>query len=152
LEEFGARLVEAVRQRPAGEPALVAFRTFLLGEAEQLDRIANDQVALEHASANARVVLASPALQTRERQVLAGIATALAAALDGRTAGPVRHAVANALLGVHTALLDYARERLAGAESPRTIAADVRTHTAEALALLEHGLGDFASESADRRG
>ena len=92
LEEFGARLVEAVRQRPAGEPALVAFRTFLLGEAEQLDRIADDRVALEHASANARVVLASPALQTRERQVLAGIATALAAALDGRTrrSGPAR--------------------------------------------------------------
>jgi AcrR family transcriptional regulator len=152
LEEFGARLVEAVRRRPAGEPALVAFRTFLLGEAEQLDRIGNDQVALEHASANARVVLASPALQTRERQVLAGIATALAAALDGRTSGPVRHAVANALLGVHTALLDYARERLAGPERPKTIGADVRARTVEALALLEHGLGDFASDTADRRG
>ena len=152
LEEFGARLVEAVRQRPAGEPALVAFRTFLLDEAEQLDRIGNDQVALEHASANARVVLASQDLQTRERQVLAGIATTLAAALDGRTSGPVRHAVANALLGVHTALLDYARERLAGPESPQTIGADVRARTVEALALLEHGLGDFASDTADRRG
>jgi hypothetical protein len=52
---------------------------------------------------------------------------------------------ANALIGVHRALIDHVRRQvLAGDESAR-LAADVRRLTTEALGLLEHGLRDYAA-------
>jgi hypothetical protein len=49
--------------------------------------------------------------------------------------------VANALIGVHRALIGYThRQALAGVEN-RRIARNLRTHGKRALALLEHGLG-----------
>ena len=144
LEVFGAQLVAAVRERPAGEPALSAFRAFLLDDGGQLDRIAaGDADALAGARTTARVVAASPALQARERQALLGIAAELAAEL-GDPADPVCRAAANALMGVHVALLEYVRDRLLADDHASTIAADVREHGARAFALLERGLRDFA--------
>src|SRR5438094_9571322 len=63
LEAFGAQLVEAISSRPAGEPALVAFRRYLLrpsGLLAQLD--AHDPQALKRLRTVHRVIAASPAL------------------------------------------------------------------------------------------
>ncbi|MDN5918769.1 MAG: TetR/AcrR family transcriptional regulator [Pseudonocardia sp.] len=162
LEAFGARLVEAVRDRSAGEPALAAFRAFVLGTGGRLDRIAEGDLAtLDQMRTTARVIAASAALRGREQQVHAGIAAALAGALTAEHEGaadhdrgaaehaaggdlpvdPVPRAVANALLGVHTALVDYSRHRLLADDRPAEIAADVRAYGERAFALLEHGLG-----------
>lgn len=59
-------------------------------------------------------------------------------------AGPVARAVANALMGVHIALIDYARQRLLSDERPTAVAAAVRAHGERAFGLLEHGLRDVA--------
>lgn len=49
--------------------------------------------------------------------------------------------IANALIGLHRALIDYVqRQALAGVPN-RRIAQNLRTHGKRALALLEHGLG-----------
>ena len=145
LEAFGARLVAAVRDRPHGESALAAFRTELLADAGQLDRIAEgDAEALDRARTTARVILASPALQARERQVLLGIATELAEAIGPVAADPVPRAAANALMVVHIALVEYTRARLSADDRPAELAADVRARAVEAFALLEHGLATFA--------
>ena len=145
LEAFGARLVAAVRDRPDGESALAAFRTELLADAGQLDRIAEgDAEVLDRARTTARVILASPALQARERQVLLGIAAELAEAIGPVAADPVPRAAANALMGVHIALVEYTRARLSAADRPAELAADVRARAVEAFALLEHGLATFA--------
>src|SRR5688572_29849707 len=78
LEAFGARLVDAVRDRPAGQPTLVAVRASLLGASGQLGRIAEgDPAALEQARTTARIISSSPALRAREQQVLARIAADL---------------------------------------------------------------------------
>jgi hypothetical protein len=63
----------------------------------------------------------------------------------GATPGDVEPwAVANALLGVHRALIDYVRRRtLAGARAPK-IARDLRAQAKRAFALMERGLGDYA--------
>ena len=48
--------------------------------------------------------------------------------------------VANALLGLQRAMIDYVRGRVGSGDDVGGLAADVRKLTAEAFALLEHGL------------
>jgi AcrR family transcriptional regulator len=151
LEAFGARLVEAVGTRAPGEPVLVAFRRFLLeSEGGLLAQVeAGDAEALERLRTASRVIAASPALLARERQVLAGYADDLARTLAAETATPDddlrAQAAANALMGVHRALIDYTRGRILADEQPARLAADVRRLGARAFALLEHGLGDYGA-------
>jgi hypothetical protein len=58
---------------------------------------------------------------------------------------PRPQVTANALIGVHRALLGYVRQRiLAGHDSLPDLARDVRAHGETALALLAHGLGSYA--------
>jgi AcrR family transcriptional regulator len=150
LETFGDQLVDAVRSRPPGTPALAAFRAHVLGLGGQLDRIAaGDRAALEQMRTTARVISSSSALRMREKIVLAEMADSLTEALvagrspDGTDTAPdpVARSVANALMGVHSALLSHARERLLADDRPTEIAADVRAYGERAFALLEHGLG-----------
>jgi AcrR family transcriptional regulator len=149
LEAFGADLVEAVAARPAGEPALAAFRRHLLGAGGLLAQAeAGDGQALERLRTMNRVIAASPALQARELQAFAGTAAALAdrlAAGSGATPGDLDAQVAaNALVGVQRALVDYTRRRVLAEERPAGLAADVRARAERAFALLEDGLGGYA--------
>jgi AcrR family transcriptional regulator len=153
LEAFEARLVDAIRTRPAGEPALVAFRRYLresgglLAQAE-----AGDRQALERLRTMNRVIAASPALLAREQQTIARTADALAALFAAETAGPAGEVAvqvaANALMGVNQALIRYTRRRVLADEEPAGLAADVHRHADRALALLEHGLGGYAPKPA----
>ena len=58
---------------------------------------------------------------------------------------------ANALMGVHRALLDEVRRRVLAGEEPARLAAAIRAFTIQALALLEHGLGDYGAGAPARR-
>jgi AcrR family transcriptional regulator len=143
LEAFGDRLIAAVRDRPAGAAVLPAFRDVVLGSGGQLERIAaGDRAALEHARTTARVISASPALRARERQALAAIAGELAAVL-GPPGDPVAQAIANALMGVHGALIEYARRRLLADDRPAAIAADLQAAGERAFDHLDRGLAGF---------
>ena len=51
--------------------------------------------------------------------------------------------VANALLGLQRAMVDYVRGRVGSGDDLGGLAADVRKLTAEAFALLEHGLAGY---------
>ncbi len=128
LESFGTRLTGAVSARPAGEPALVAFRRALLAEGGLIAQAASgDPEALARLRTVNRIVAASPAL--------------LAA-----PPGDLRpQAAANAMVGVHRALVDYVRGRILADDEPARLAADVRRLTTEAFGLLEHGLRDYAA-------
>ena len=149
LEAFGADLVEAVAGRATGEPALAAFRRQLLGAGGLLAQVgAGDDQALERLRTMNRVIAASPALQARERQTIAGTADALAGLLvaeGGDDADQVSaQAAANALLGVQRALIDFTRRWLLAGDDPARLAAEVRRRAEAAFALLEHGLGGYA--------
>ncbi len=150
LESFGARLTDAVGARPAGEPALEAFRRALLAEGGLLAQVeAGDGDALARLRTVNLIVADSPALLAREHQAMSRSADALAALLAAETgapAGDLRPQVAaNALIGVHRALVDYTRRRVAADHELARLAADVRKVTAEAFELLEHGLRDYAA-------
>jgi AcrR family transcriptional regulator len=149
FESFSTRLADAVRDRDPGEPALAAFRRALLEEGGLLAQAeAGDEEALARLRTVNRVIADSPALLAREQQALARSAADLATLLAAETGAPgddLRPQVmANALLGLQRAMIDYVRRRVGSGESLGGLAADIRKLTAEALALLEHGLADYA--------
>ena len=157
LEEFGARLVEAIAGRAEGEPAMAAFQRYvreaggLLGRAE-----AGDEEAVERLRTMHRTIAASPALQAREQRALTGYANALAELLATETGAPrgdVRaRTAANAMVGVQRALIDYVRERVLAGDKLDRLAADVRRRSDEAFALLGDGLGDYGRAGWVRSG
>ena len=81
------------------------------------------------------------------QQAMVRSARDLAALLAAETgAGPddLRpQVVANALLGLQRAMIDYVRGRVGSGGDLGGLAADVRKLTAEAFALLEHGLAGY---------
>ena len=145
LEAFEDRLLAAVRDRPDGQGVVAAFAAFLLGEggALALDAPEDQTRRLREMT---RVIVASPALLARERLVFDRYARTLADLIAEETGAPVgdvrSRVVANALLGLHRALIDLVREQaLAGTPVDR-VREEVRRRTEEGAALLERGLGD----------
>src|SRR3954468_20410985 len=141
LEAFEQELLSAIRDRPRGESALAAFGGFVTTPRGLL--AAKDPEAVERLAGFTRVIVESPALLARERQIFEGYAASLAALLareTGAREGDVEPWVAaNAMMGVHRAVVEYSRERIAaGARNPGLLR-DVRAQAQRALALLEDG-------------
>jgi AcrR family transcriptional regulator len=146
LQSFEDELLATIREREPGESALAAFGRFLVAQRGLLAK--QDPEAREQLAALTRMITESPALQAREQQIFAGYTASLAAALaeeTGADAADLRSWVAaNAMMGVHRALVQHARRRVVeGMRHPR-LAEEVRARANEALALLEQGLGGYA--------
>lgn len=147
LETFQDQLLTAIRNRPSGDTVIAAFERFIL-EPRGLLADTDDESARQLVAVT-RMIAASPALQAREQQILAGYTGALAELIADETrasAGDLRpYVVANALIGVHRSLIGYVRQQLEdGAGDRRRLARAVRDRGEKALALLAHGLGDYA--------
>ncbi len=144
MEAFEEKLLGAVRERRPGQSALGAFAEFM----EATYGVLAERTATGELKTITRVITRSPSLLAREQQVFARYTAALAALLAEETgvgADDVQPWVAaNALMGVHRAVLDYVRRRtLAGARGVR-LAREVDVQTKQALATLAHGLEDYA--------
>src|SRR5262249_22789020 len=152
---FEDQLLTAIRERPAGRTVIAAFADFVL-EPRGLLAVEDDTAARELIGVT-RMIAASPALLAREQQILArytdSLARLIAEETGARAGDPRPYVVANALIGVHRALISYVREQL-GADplDRRRLARRVRRHGEEALALLSQGLGEYATkrERGDR--
>jgi AcrR family transcriptional regulator len=149
LGAFEEELLTTIREREQGEPALEAFGRFLLAQRGLLGR--QDPEARERLAKLTRTILDSPDLLAREQQIFARYTDSLAALLaeeQGAKPGDARPWVAaNAMMGVHRAVVAFARRRvLEGARHP-ALAREVRQRTEQALALLAQGLGDYAPRS-----
>jgi AcrR family transcriptional regulator len=146
LQSFEDELLATIRERAPGEPALAAFRRFLLAQRGQLGK--PDEEARRQLTALTRMITESPALLAREEQIFGGYTASLATLLAEETsAGPadVRPWVAaNAMMGVHRALVHHARRRVVEGVRHSRLAAEVRARAEEALALLEEGLERYA--------
>jgi AcrR family transcriptional regulator len=145
LESFEAELLDAVRDRRPGEPVLAAFGRFVLEPRGLLAK--QDPAARERLTAITRMIAESPALLAREQQIFARYTASLAAVLTEETGGRADDVepwvVANALMGVHRAMVAYSRRRIAsGASGPR-LGREVRAQGRRALAALEEGLGGY---------
>jgi AcrR family transcriptional regulator len=146
LQSFEDELLATIRDREPGEPALAAFRRFLLAQRGLLGK--QDPQAREELAALTRMITESPALLAREEQIFAGYTASLAALLAEETSADVADlrpsVAANAMMGVHRALVRHARRRVVeGVRHPK-LAAEVRTRAEEALALLDAGLEAYA--------
>jgi len=154
LEGFGERLVAAVDSRPPGEPVLDAVRNFLTEPAGLLAQVeAGEGEAVVRLRTVNRMVADSPTLRAREQQAIADATAALAARLTAEeSTGPggavTAYVAANALMGVHRALIDLVRRRVLADEAIDRLAADVRAYGAEAFALLARGFADYGVRPA----
>jgi AcrR family transcriptional regulator len=146
LESFEEELLATIREREPGESVLAGFGRFIRAPRGMLGKF--DPEARERLTALTRMITQSPALLAREQQVFAGYTASLAALIAderGADADDIEPWVAaNAMMGVHRALVDYARRRiLEGARHPR-LAREILAQSDQALTLLERGLGDYA--------
>jgi len=147
LEAFEEELLTAVRGRKRGESVLAAFGRFL---SEPRGLLASDDPeVVEELAAIVRVIAESPSLLAREQQIYLRYTASLAAVLaqeSGADADDVRPwIVADTLIGIHQALVDYSRRQiLAGMRNPE-LRRRVRRQTRSALNLLAKGLADYGA-------
>jgi AcrR family transcriptional regulator len=147
LETFEDQLLTAIRDRPPGQTVIAAFGEFILEPRGLL--ATNDAAAAGELIAVTRMIAASPTLLAREQQIFARytdtLAQLIAIETGSRADDPRPYVVANALIGIHRALISYVRERLdAGASDRRRLARQARSRGEKALALISDGLGDYA--------
>lgn len=158
LEAFEERLLTAIRDRAPAQGVLSAFAGFLLGEGGVLamDRPGGDRRATAQIRAITRIITGSEALLARERQVFDHYARTLADLLADDTGAQrgdvVCQVVANALLGLHRALIDYVRDQSLSGASAARIRTGVQREAERAIAALERGLADFGVREASKAG
>jgi AcrR family transcriptional regulator len=145
METFEEELLSTIRERAPGESVLAAFGRFARQPRGMLGKY--DEETRERLAALTRTIVESPALLAREQQIFAGYTDSLAVLIaEEQRAKPsdIRPwVVANAMMGVHRALVAFARRRiLDGARHPR-LSREVLAEADGALALLEQGLGDY---------
>lgn len=143
MEAFEARLVDAVRERPAGEPVLDAFaRPIDTGFDNLLDP---DRAPIIARSAT--LIAASPALQTREREVVARCTRALAHVLAAEAGvdevDVEAWTVASALMSAHRALVAFVRSRVLAGVRGEQLVAEARAEADRAFARLMRGVGGY---------
>jgi AcrR family transcriptional regulator len=141
-----AALLDAVRNRPAGESVAAAAGTFvvsavsLLGTPEAADGVA----------AMARVIRGSRTLLVREREILAELTGALAGLVAEETRAQPGALepwlAAHAVTGLYAGLLELARDRVLAGVSGRELAAELRARGRRGLALLQFGLAGYAKK------
>lgn len=148
MQRFEETLVEAVRERPPGESFLGAFRRFI---DEGADRLAIRAVGPTIATA-ARIIEGSATLRSREREIIADATDDLAALIAKETGGPHGDlepwVVANALMGVHQAIVSHVRVEATAGRSGPALAAGARAQLQRMSATLERGLGDYGVRPA----
>jgi AcrR family transcriptional regulator len=155
MESFEEEMIEAVRQRTDGESVVDAFGRFVLQRRGML--AADDDQSATDLQKLTLVITNSSSLQAREREIFERYTHSLATLItdeNGRHSDSIEPWVmANALIGVHRALLEYVRrEVLAGARNPG-LARKVQARGKRALELLARGLGsDEAQPSLWTRG
>ena len=147
MESFEEELLAAVRGRAERESVIAAFGRFLLEQRGLLAK--HEPEAREQLVRISRMIEESPALRAREEQVLAGYTASLAAVLaeeTGARADDIEPRVAaNAMMGVHRALIDYVRRRIVAGELTPRLSREVRAQAKQALALLERGLAEYGT-------
>jgi AcrR family transcriptional regulator len=141
MEHFETRLVDAVRSRAVGESPLLAFRRVIV---EGGDRLAQDEVA-DLIAAAGRIVEASPALQAREREIVAEHTGQLAELLASER-GTAPHdvdaeVVAGTLMTVHRVLVEDVRRAVLEGTRGTALAERLRRNAEQAFDRIEHGLG-----------
>jgi AcrR family transcriptional regulator len=151
MEAFEDELLACVRDRPAGESIAAAFARFVLRPRGFLG--SRDEASARYLIAVSKMIAASPALQAREREILARYTASLAELIAADTAADpddVRPwVVARALIGTHQSLIEFVRRHLAeDSVDPVGLAREVWARGRQAMDQLEQGLADYGAKAA----
>jgi AcrR family transcriptional regulator len=142
LESFEDELLAAIREREDGESVPRAFGRFILRRRGLLAE--RDPDARERLVEITRMITESPALLARERQIFDRYTDSFARVLVGEVGAKaddvLPRVIANALMGVHRALIDYSRDRILADVPSERIVRELRTRGERAIAALEEGL------------
>jgi len=146
MQFFEERLLDAVRNRRPGESVLEAFRRPIF---EGFKRLAGDE-APAAIIASGTVIRGSPALETREREIVANYTRQLAdllASEAGVKPGDVEAmGVASALMGVQRALVAFVRGSVLAGRRGEKLTAEARSQATRAFARLEKGLSEYGKK------
>lgn len=147
MDRWEQELLDAIRERPPGESVLTAFTRFL-SQPRGLIARQDPESARRLAQLN-RMVADSPALRAREEQTFTHYTDSLAAVIAENTEKDARDVcpwvAANAMMGIHRALITHVRQRiLAGAPPPS--ADELAELAATASGLLADGLAEYATK------
>ena len=151
MEAFEDELLASVRDRPAGESIVAAFARFVLRPRGFLG--APDEDSARFLIAVSKMIAASPALRSREREILARYTASLADLIAEDTAADPDDlrpwVVARALIGTHQSLIEFVRRHLADGSGDHVgLAREVWARGREALDLLEQGLAGYGAKPA----
>ena len=147
-DSFGEDLVVAVRDRPPGMTVIDAFRRFVLTPRGVL--VVDDDTGpdAEPQTTLLRVAVNSPALLAREKQVLERYSNSLAGLIAdeiGVSEDDIEpRVVADALIAVHRALIDYIRPRIVAGVPREKLIKEFRNQGQRGFKRLEEGLADYA--------
>ena len=150
MEAFEAELLDGVRNRPPGESIVAAFARFVLRPRGFLS--APDEDSARFLIAVSKMIAASPALRSREREILARYTESLARLIAEDTAADPDDlrpwVVARALIGTHQSLIEFVRRHLTDDDAADhvALAREVWTRGHEALTLLEQGLAAYGTK------
>jgi AcrR family transcriptional regulator len=152
LERFECELLDVIRARPATESLPQAFRSFVLAMNGSLTSSAPD--AMRRLRTIAEIIESSVALRGREQQVYGRYTDLLATLIADETVAdrddPQPWVIANALMGVHRALVRQVRNALLANTPPAQIVRQVRRQASVAFAQLDRGLAGYGRRKADR--
>jgi AcrR family transcriptional regulator len=146
FEAYQEHLLAAVRDREPGSSIIGAFTRFIVESQGPLT--ASDADAIERLYEVNRLIAESPALLARERRIYAGykdaLASLIAEEIGARPGNVAPWVAANAIIGLHEALVDDVRRQLmAGERDPKRIARRLRAEAKRAATLLERGLAEL---------
>lgn len=144
MDHWEERMVAAIRDRASDETALDAFRDFIAEPSGLLAGSAQDRETLTRLT---HLVLSTPSLLAREARTIDRYTNVLADTIAGESGfadgDPRAWIAANAMMGVHRALLDHVRHGIAAGRTPKRLTADVRRIATQGCAQLEHGISDL---------
>jgi len=150
-DEFGDALVAAVAERRPGVPAFDALRHHLL----EVYAAFPGRGATRHLVLS-RMIAGSVALQAREQRIIAGYAQRLATALQGTgdELDLTPQVVADAVMGVHRAVIGAYRQAALDGQKPATYGPRTLVAARAAFQMLADGLaaqqlGQAATNSRD---
>jgi AcrR family transcriptional regulator len=152
LQRFECRLLDAIRGRPASQSLPQAFRAFVLAMNGALTSAAPE--AVRRLRTIAEIMESSPALLAREQQISGRYTDLLATLIADETVADRDDLqpwiIANALMGVHRALVRHARNALLAGTPSAQIVRQVRRQASVAFAHLDRGLAGYGRREAER--
>jgi AcrR family transcriptional regulator len=148
MEFFEETLLAAIRDRPPGEPVLSAFRRPVVDGCHQLGERGRAEAIVRAAT----LIDSSPALQVREREIVARYTRDLAELL-AEQAGVApddveAQVVAGALMAAHRALVAHVRAAARTGHRAR-LTQDAHVQAVRAFTRLDSGLAGYPSGTAD---